>query len=157
MDSRILHLIGLAKRAGQLEAGDEPVGAACRARACRVILVARDAADNTLRRVRHFADTGQCLWLPIPYGKDELGAAVGRTSCAMAAVTEIGFASAIVGRLAQEDGETYGAAAEKLAAKAEKAMQRRREQRSHERNVRRGGKAKKPYIPTRIKREQQSK
>ena len=48
-------------------------------------------------------------------------------------------------------------AAEKLSAKAEKALQRRREQHAHERNVRRGGKAKKPYIPTRIKREQQSK
>ena len=54
----ILHLVGLAKRAGQLEAGDEPVGAACRARSCRLILVAQDAADNTYRRVRHFADAG---------------------------------------------------------------------------------------------------
>ena len=76
----ILHLVGLAKRAGALEAGDEPVGAACRARACRLILVARDAADNTFRRVRHFADAGGCLWLSIPFGKDELGAAVGRTA-----------------------------------------------------------------------------
>ena len=153
----VLHLIGLAKRAGQLEPGDEPVGAVCRARACRVILVARDAADNTLRRVRHFAEAGQCLWLSIPYDKEQLGEAVGRRVCAVAAVTDVGFASAIVGKLAQADAETYGAAAEKLSAKAEKALQRRREQRAHERNVRRGGKAKKPYIPTRIKREQQSK
>ena len=29
----LLHLIGLCKRAGQLESGDEPVGAACRAKA----------------------------------------------------------------------------------------------------------------------------
>ena len=28
----ILHLLGLAKKAGRLEAGEEPVGAACRAR-----------------------------------------------------------------------------------------------------------------------------
>ena len=153
----ILHLVGLAKRAGALEAGDEPVGAPCRARACRLILVARDAADNTFRRVRHFADAGGCLWLSIPFGKDELGAAVGRTSCAMVAVTDIGFASAIAEKLARTDGEKYGPAAEKLAAKAEKAAQRRREQQAHQRNIRRGGKAKKPYIPTRIKRERQSK
>ena len=107
----VLHLIGLAKRAGQLESGDEPVGAVCRARACRVILVARDAADNTLRRVRHFAEAGQCLWLSIPYDKEQLGEAVGRRVCAVAAVTGVGFASAIVGKLAQADTETYRAAA----------------------------------------------
>lgn len=153
----ILHLVGLAKRAGQLEAGDEPVGAACRARSCRLILVAQDAADNTYRRVRHFADAGACLWLSVPYGKEELGAAVGRTSCAMVAVTGIGFAGAIAEKLAQADPEKYAAAAEKLSAKAEKAAQRRREQQAHEKNLRRGGKAKKPYIPTRIKRDRQSK
>ena len=153
----ILHLVGLAKRAGALEAGDEPAGAACRARSCRLILGARDAADNTFRRVRHFADAGQCLWLSIPYGKDELGEAVGRTSCAMVAVTDIGFAGAIAAKLAQADAGKYGAAAEKLAAKVEKAAQRRREQQAHEKNLRRGGKGKKPYIPTRIKRERQSK
>ena len=156
MDS-VLHLIGLCKRAGALEAGDEPAGAACRARSCRLILVARDAADNTFRRVRHFAEAGACLWLTLPYDKEELGAAVGRTACAIAAVTDIGFAGAIAGRLAQASPEKYGAAAQKLAAKAEKAAQRRREQRSHEENLRRGGKAKKPYIPTRVKRARQSK
>ena len=84
----ILHLVGLAKRAGQLESGDEPVGAACRARSCRLILVARDAADNTFRRVRHFADAGACLWLSIPYDKEQLGAAAGRSVTAATAQTE---------------------------------------------------------------------
>ena len=135
----ILHMIGLALRAGRLEVGEEPVGAACRARDCRVILVARDAADNSFRRVRHFADAGQCLWLSIPYGKDELGAAVGRSSCAMAAVTDIGFAEAIVSKLAMTDPEKYGQSAEKLHVKAERAAQRRREQKAHEKNLRRGG------------------
>ena len=148
----ILHLIGLAKRAGHLEVGDEPVGAACRARACRVILVARGAADNTFRRVRHFADAGQCLWLSIPCGKDELGGAVGRRACAIVAVTDIGFASAIVEKLAQLDPEKYGQSAEKLSAKAAKAAQRRREKLAHQRNIQHGHKPKKAYIPTRIKR-----
>ena len=82
----ILHMVGLALKAGRLEVGEEPVGAACRARDCRLILVARDAADNSFRRVKHFADAGQCLWVSVPYTKEELGEAVGRTACAMAAV-----------------------------------------------------------------------
>ncbi len=136
----ILHMVGLALRAGRLEVGEEPVGAACRARDCRLILVARDAADNSFRRVRHFADAGQCLWVSVPYTKEELGQAVGRTACAMTAVTDIGFAEAIGQKLAALDPEKYAITAEKLHVKAERAAQRRKEQQAHERNVRRGGK-----------------
>ena len=35
-----LHLLGIAKKAGRLEVGEEPVGAAARARQARVILLA---------------------------------------------------------------------------------------------------------------------
>ena len=136
----ILNMIGLALRAGRLEVGEEPVGAACRARDCRLLLVARDAADNTFRRVRHFADAGQCLWISVPYTKDELGSALGRTSCAMLAVTDIGFAESIAKKLAAVDPEKYTQTMEKLSVKAERAAQRRKEQLAHEKNVKRGGK-----------------
>ena len=136
----ILHMVGLALKAGRLEVGEEPVGAACRARDCRLILVARDAADNSFRRVKHFADAGQCLWVSVPYTKEELGEAVGRTACAMAAVTDIGIAEAIGQKLAAVDPEKYSLTAEKLHVKAERAAQRRKEQQAHERNLRRGGK-----------------
>lgn len=46
----ILHLLGLARKAGRLEIGEEPVGAACRARQARLVLLASDAAPNTCRR-----------------------------------------------------------------------------------------------------------
>lgn len=140
----VLHLLGLARKARLLELGEEPVGAACRARDCRLILVARDAADNSFRRVRHFADAGQCLWVSVPYTKAELGQAVGRTACAMAAVTDIGFAEAIVKKLAALDPERYAPAAERLEIKARRAAQRRAEQAQHEKNLRRGKKKKHP-------------
>ena len=57
----ILHLLGLAKRAGRLEIGEEPAGAACRAHKGRVLLLAADAPGNTERRGRHFA--GPCVLL----------------------------------------------------------------------------------------------
>ena len=142
MNENILNMIGLALRAGRLEVGEEPVGAACRAKDCRLILVARDAADNSYRRVMHFAGAGNCLWLSIPATKDELGATVGRSSCAMAAVTDIGFAQSIAKKLAAENPEKYAEAAEKLAVKAQRAMQRRKEQQAHQKNVRTGKKKK---------------
>ncbi len=86
-----------------------------------------------MRRVRHFADAGQCLWCRIGADKDALGRAVGRSSCAMLAVTDIGFAEAIAKKLAEGD-ERFAETAEKLAA------ERRREAEAHEKNVRTGKK-----------------
>ena len=133
-----MHLIGLAKKAGRLEVGEEPVGAAARARHVRLLLVASDAAPGSVRRARHFAEAGQCLLLTVPCSKEELGRAVGCSVCAMSALTDIGFASAIVKRLALKDPKTYGPAAEALDVKAKRAMERQREQIRHEKNLRRG-------------------
>ena len=77
MTDQILSLLGLCKKGGMLVIGEEPVEAVARARDARVLLLAEDAADNTLRRVRHFAEAGDCLWLRLPYTKEELGRALG--------------------------------------------------------------------------------
>lgn len=120
-----LSMIGLALRAGRLEPGEEPAGDACRERRCRLLLIACDAGSNALRKAERFAEQGQCLTLSLPYSKAELGAALGRGTCALAAVTDLGLAQAIVGKLAQTDPERYGGTAEKLRLKAERAAQRR--------------------------------
>ena len=112
--------------------------AAARAKDARVLLLAEDAADNTLRRVRHFAEAGDCLWLPIPFTKAELGRAVGRTSVAIVAVTDIGLANAVVRRLAELDPVRYDEAAAKMELKAQRAAERKAEQAAHEKNLRWG-------------------
>lgn len=136
--NKLLNLLGLAKKAGKLEVGEEPTGAAARAKDARILLIASDAADNSFRRLRHFAEAGACLYAALPCTKDELGRAVGRTSCAMVAVTDIGFAEAIAKKLAEEDSVRYAALAEKLSVKAQRALQRRKEQEQHEKNLRMG-------------------
>ena len=128
MTEHILSMIGLAKKAGQVAIGEEPVGSAARAKDARVILVAQDAAAGSVRRAMSFGQTGACLCLTVPFDKDQLGRALGRTSCAMAAITDIGFAEAIVKKLAA------------LEVKALRAAQRRAEQAQHEKNLRRGKK-----------------
>lgn len=138
--NNILSMLGLAKKAGRVEIGEEPVGAAARARDARLILLASDAADNTLRRARHFAEAGACLLTQIPATKDELGSAVGRTSCAMLAVTDIGFADAVGKKLAALDEAKYGALSEKLSVKAARAKERKNEQARHDKNLRTGKK-----------------
>lgn len=138
----ILSMIGLAKKAGRVEIGEEPVGSAARAKHARVILVAQDAAASSVRRAYSFAQAGACLCLTIDAAKDELGSALGRTSCAMAAVTDIGFAEAIVKKLSAMDEARYGAAAAQLSVKAKRAAERKAEKLQHEKNVQQGKKRK---------------
>jgi len=138
MNHNILSMLGLARRGAMLAVGEEPVEAAARAKDARVLFVAGDAAGNTVRRVQHFAEEGSCLWLQVPFTKTELGRCVGRTSCAVLALTDIGFAAAVVRRLADEDPAAFGEAADKLDVKARRAAERKSEQYAHERNLRRG-------------------
>ena len=138
MIGQMLSMLGLAKKAGRVEIGEEPVGAAARAKKARVILVAQDAGPSSQRRAFSFAEAGACLCLTIPADKDALGRALGRTSVAMCAVTEIGFAGAVVKKLAAMDPERYGAAAAQLDGKAQRAMERRAEELRHEKYLRQG-------------------
>ena len=140
MNKELLSTLGLCKRAGMLEAGEEPVESAARARDVRLLLLAQDAAENTARRAEHFAQMGQCILVSIPFTKEELGRAVGRESCALAGITDVGFACAVARRLADGDPQTYGDAAQRLEVKAQRAAQRRTEQALHEKNLRRGKK-----------------
>jgi len=146
MNPNILSLLGLAKRGGMLVAGEEPVDAMVRAKDARLLLTASDAAENTARRVRHFAETGACLLLQIPFTKEELGHAVGLTSCAVVALTDIGFASSIVSRMAAED-PSFGECAEKLEIKAQRAAARKTEREVYEKRCKQEA-SKKASVPT---------
>ena len=134
----VLSLLGLSLRGGRLAIGEEPAEAAARARDARVLLLASDAAEGTRRRCEHFARAGDCLWLRLPFTKEELGRALGRTSVAIAAVTDVGLADALLRRLAELDPAAYAEASERMALKARRAAERKAEQAAHEKNLRQG-------------------
>lgn len=103
-----------------------------------MLLLAADAAEGTRRRCEHFAQAGDCLWLQLPFTKAELGRALGRTAVAIAAVTDVGLAAALLHRLAELDPEQYADAADRMDVKARRAAERRAEQAAHEKNLRQG-------------------
>lgn len=138
MTEHLLSTLGLALRAGAVAVGEEPVGAAARAKKARVIFTARDAAASSVRRAYSFGRAGSCLCLPFPADKEDFGRALGRTSVAMCAVTDIGFAQSLAKKLAAAEPEIYGAAAEALDLKAKRARERKEEQLQHEKNLRQG-------------------
>lgn len=128
----VLHLVGLSRKAGRLAVGEEPVGEAARSREAKLILTASDAAENTLRRAERFAESAGAPCLAAPFTKAELGGALGRSSCALLAFTDVGLASAAAEKLAWEDAERYGPAAETLKEQSRRALERQKEQRAQE-------------------------
>lgn len=125
MDNSILSLLGLCRRAGMLVCGEEPVLSAVQGKNARLVVTAADAADNTVRYSEYLAQQGACLRLSLPFTKAELGRALGCGVCALAAVTDIGFAANLAERLARTDPERYGADAERLKIKAKRAAERK--------------------------------
>ena len=70
--------------------------------------------------------------------KEEMGFVIGRTSLAIAAITDVRLALALVSSLGEP--EKHKAALEVLTAKAEKAKKRQAEAKAHQRNLRKGKK-----------------
>lgn len=133
---KALNYLALARKAGRAELGEEPVGAAARANKARLVIVASDASDHTWRRAQSYVfQTGQqCI--RVAFTKDELGYAIGRTSLALAAITDPALALAFVEALNQP--EKNKAIIEDLQNRTRRVRQHQQEEKAHRRNVRQG-------------------
>ena len=119
---KALQYLSIARKGGMAELGEEPVGAIARAGKAYLILVAADASDHTWRRAKSF----------------EMGFAIGRTSLAIAAVTDVRLALTLLTALGEP--EKNREALEVLSAKAEKVKKHQAEAKAHVKNVRKGKK-----------------
>ena len=137
---KALNYLSLARKAGFAELGEEPVGAAAREGHARLVLVASDASDHTWRRAKSFVAGTNQQCVKLPYTKDEMGMAVGRTSLAIAAMTDPAMALAFLKSL--EDPQKYAEAMEDLQGRTKRIRQRQTEEKAHQRNKRFGNKRK---------------
>ena len=135
---KALNYLSLARKAGLAELGEEPVGDITRAGKGYAVVVASDASDHTWRRAKSYCAGTDQQCVRLPYTKEELGLAVGRTSLAIAAVTDASMALAMLQSL-PEPGK-YQAAVAVLEQKSQKLRKRRQEAKAHLRNVRKGKK-----------------
>ena len=135
---KALNYLSLARKAGLAELGEEPVGDITRAGKGYAVVVASDASDHTWRRAKSYCAGTEQQCVRLPYTKEELGLAVGRTSLAIAAVTDASMALAML-RSLPEPGK-YQAAIAVLEQKSQKLRKRRQEAKAHLRNVRKGKK-----------------
>ncbi len=125
MREKALKLLGLMRRANAIAIGEDNTGAAAQSGRTRLLLLAADASDNARRRAEAFANGRRFPVIPLPFDKDELSAHLGVGGCSMAAVTDMGFADALMRQLAEQWPEEYGTAAAETAARCEKMKRRR--------------------------------
>ena len=135
---RALNYLSLARKAGLAELGEEPVGAITRAGKGYLVIVASDASDHTWRRAKSFVAGTEQQCIKVSYTKDELGFVIGRTSLAIAAITDAAMAASLVKAL--PDVSKHTAVLAVLEEKAAKLKQRKAEAKAHQRNVRFGKK-----------------
>ena len=96
MNSDAILFLGLMKRAGALSTGEADTGSAARAGKAQLILLAKDASDNAVKRAESFSRIGHCPLAVLEYTKEELGYSMGGNLCSMTAVTDRGFSDAFL-------------------------------------------------------------
>ena len=88
---KALNYMALARKAGRIELGEEPVGAAARAQHARLVIVASDASDNTKKKFRNSCEFYSVSLIEYSH-KAELGRYTGREFAVVLAVTNQGIA-----------------------------------------------------------------
>ena len=135
---KALNYMALARKAGRIELGEEPVGGAARAGKACLVAVAMDAGDHTWRRAKSFVAGTEQQCIRVPFTKEELGFVVGRQSLAIAAFTDAALALSFTKAL--PNTEKFKDVVDALDIKAQKLRQRKEEAKAHQRNVRKGKK-----------------
>lgn len=138
MREKALKLLGLMRRANAIQPGEDRAGDAVQAGKAKLLLLASDAADNARRRAEHSVNGRRVQLIELPFDRAELGEALGLGSCAMAAVTDLGFANALTELLAGIDPARYAGAAAETARRRDKAQRRKKETEALKRTERNG-------------------
>ena len=135
---KALNFLSLAKKGRMAELGEEPVGAITRTGKGYLVIVASDASDHTWRRAKSFVAGTNQQCIRVKFTKEEMGFVVGRTSLAIAAITDCPLALALVKALGEP--EKYKDCLAVLEEKSVKLKKRQQEAKAHQKNVRMGKK-----------------
>ena len=127
MDDKSLGLLRLMRRASAIEIGEDNSAVTVKAGKAKLLLLSSDASDSAARKAEGFCFGRSVQLVPVHYTREELGMALGVKSCAMAAVTDMGFANALMKELAKQQPEKYGAVFDETQQRLEKNQRRRKE------------------------------
>ena len=122
---KALNYLGIARMSGNIELGEENAKALVKAGKARMLLLAADASEGVKKRAEGYVFGFRTPLVPLPFTKEELGGAVGRAQCAVAAVRDLGLAKSLAEALAAEYGEAYAAVAQTLEEKQQRQIARK--------------------------------
>ncbi len=127
MEDKALGLLGLMRRASAIEIGEDNSATTVKAGKAKLLLLSADVSDAARRKAEGFSHGRSVQTVSLHYTRDELGAALGIKSCAMAALTDIGFSNALMKELAKQYPEEYSAVFDETSKRLEKTQRRRKE------------------------------
>ena len=93
--TKLLGMLGLAKKAGRLVVGTKNAIAAVRGGKAKLVIAASDISDATRKRISDKTGTYGVETVYISETTVSLGNALGKTATACAAITDNGFADAV--------------------------------------------------------------
>ena len=137
MREKILNLLGLMRRANAITIGEDKTAEVVRGGKAKLLLLSADASDNAVRKAENLANGRNVQLLSLPFDREELGGALGVGGCSVAAVTDLGFASAWMKLLAAQWPEQYADAAKAVEDRLEKAVRRKNQKGSKREGTRR--------------------
>ena len=123
--SKALNYLGIARKSGGIETGEDNSSGLVKAGKARALIVASDTSEGAKRRAEGYVYETNVLLVEVPFTKDEIAGITGKTGCSMAAITDLGLATAFLKALADEYGETYSAPYERLKALQERVQKRK--------------------------------
>lgn len=125
MSNSYISLLGLARRAGKVEVGDEAARSACSHGTAKILLIASDSSDRTREAFEFIAESASIPHISVAETREELGNALGKRPCAVVAICDTGFSAGIVKKLAAEN-EFAKAILPTIEKKAARAISRKK-------------------------------
>lgn len=104
MDENLLHLLGLARRAGRLALGNEAVRDAVKRGRASLVLLAGDLSPKTASGLSPAARQAGVPVRKIRPKMDDIGAALGKRA-GVIAVNDMGFAKKLLALIAENEEE----------------------------------------------------
>ncbi|MCR5674287.1 MAG: ribosomal L7Ae/L30e/S12e/Gadd45 family protein [Lachnospiraceae bacterium] len=107
-EKKIYGLLSLCKKAGKCKSGELQLLESIKAEEAKLVLIAQDASENSKKRLRDKCDYRRIPWRMFG-DREKLGEAIGVGERAGVAVTDAGFAKAVLERMdAARKGESNG-------------------------------------------------
>ncbi|MCD7853364.1 MAG: 50S ribosomal protein L7 [Oscillospiraceae bacterium] len=132
MYHRALNYIGIARKGGAVEIGEERAHALVKSGAARLMVVTSDSSPGAKRRAEGYVFGTATPLAEVPFTKQEISEIAGKAGCSMLAFRDLGLASGFADALAAEYGESYQELSDTLRAKQEKLGRKKGKRRKSE-------------------------